>query len=679
MSCAYDIRGAVLADEDQLLDVAHHLNTVNLPADREGIRTILELAHKSFSGAIKDPKRREYVFVLVDLERGRIVGTSMVIGQLGRRDAPYIYVDVSEEERYSATLDRHFNHVVLKIGYAFAGPTEIGGLIVLPEYRKKPERVGLLISYVRLLYVSMHREWFKDELLAELLPPLEPDGTSHLWNALGRKFTDLTYAEADRLSKQNKEFIKGLFPEGAIYASLLPEDAQAVIGKVGAQIQGGRADASPHRLPLRIARRSIRWWPPLHCGDRQRDPRPALAQGARDEEPLRRRDEVARAGRGRAWREPVLQGRRHAMARRTGPLGRLGGRQAPWSGDRRRRGRDARRSPGRRGVDPPARVTSVRALAMCQTRRTMTGAASRRGKRSPARGEEIEVRTPDGWSLRTDVHEAVGASALVGVAVLAHAFMARRTEFYRFERGGLAGLLAGLGWRVIVFDFRTHGDSGPGAHEAGTYGYDDLVTLDMPAMCAFARSRAGPRLPVVVVGHSLGGHVALAAQATGAIDVDAVVGVAASPWLRDLEPSRGRWMVKRAVLAAALGVSRRVGRFPSRALGRGSDDEPRACIEDFGRFARTGAWTSVDGRTDYLASLERIRVPVLSLVSEGDQLECAPPCGERLLTRAGGPTRLVRVEHRDDGSPPPGHMGLVTSGQVRNAWRDVESWMRAVG
>ena len=238
MTCAYEIRGAVLADEDQLLEVAHHLNTVNLPADREGIRGILEHAQKSFSGAIKDPKRREYVFVIVDLERGQIVGTSMIIGQLGRRDAPYIYVDVSEEERYSATLDRHFRHVVLKIGYAFAGPTELGGLIVTPEYRKKPERLGLLISYVRFLYLKMHLGWFKDELLAELLPPLEPDGTSHLWNALGRKFTELTYAEADRLSKKNKEFIKGLFPEGAIYASLLPEDAQAVIGKVGAQSKG---------------------------------------------------------------------------------------------------------------------------------------------------------------------------------------------------------------------------------------------------------------------------------------------------------------------------------------------------------------------------------------------------------------------------------------------------------
>jgi arginine N-succinyltransferase len=48
----------------------------------------------------------------------------------------------------------------------------------------------------------------------------------------------MTYAEADRLSKKNKEFIKGLFPEGAIYATLLPQNAQDVIGKVGVQTRG---------------------------------------------------------------------------------------------------------------------------------------------------------------------------------------------------------------------------------------------------------------------------------------------------------------------------------------------------------------------------------------------------------------------------------------------------------
>jgi arginine N-succinyltransferase len=101
--------------------------------------------------------------------------------------------------------------------------------------------------------MKMNREAFRDEVLAELLPPLEEDGTSHLWDALGRHFTGLTYAEADRLSKQNKEFIRGLFPEGTIYASLLPKQAQDVIGKVGPQTRG--VEKMLRRIGFRYAER----------------------------------------------------------------------------------------------------------------------------------------------------------------------------------------------------------------------------------------------------------------------------------------------------------------------------------------------------------------------------------------------------------------------------------------
>ncbi len=250
---AFEVRGALKSDEDQLLSVAQHLDTVNLPDDREEIRGILELAVDSFTGHIKAPQRRQYVFVLVDTKKDKIVGTSMIIGQLGRRDAPYIYLDVIQEERYSATLDRHFNHTTLNVGYSYGGPTEIGGLVLDPDYRRVPERLGLFISYVRFLYIKAHRDLFRDEILAELLPPLEPDGTSHLWDALGRHFTGLSYAEADRLSKKNKEFIRGLFPEGTIYASLLPKHAQDVIGKVGVQTKG--VEKMLRRIGFRYAER----------------------------------------------------------------------------------------------------------------------------------------------------------------------------------------------------------------------------------------------------------------------------------------------------------------------------------------------------------------------------------------------------------------------------------------
>jgi arginine N-succinyltransferase len=249
----YEIRGAVETDEEQILAIARHLNTVNLPDQREGVQQILSLSQKSFTGAVKDPKRRQYVFVLVDRSKDLIIGTSMIFGQLGRKDAPYIYLDVIDEERYSATLDRHFKHTVLSIGYSYSGPTEIGGLVLHPDYRRVPERLGTFLSYVRFLFLKMHREWFRDEVLAELLPPLEKDGTSHLWDALGRHFTDLTYAEADKLSRMNKEFIRGLFPEGTIYASLLPQHAQEVIGKVGAQTRG--VEKLLRRIGFRYAER----------------------------------------------------------------------------------------------------------------------------------------------------------------------------------------------------------------------------------------------------------------------------------------------------------------------------------------------------------------------------------------------------------------------------------------
>jgi len=234
----YEIRAATRDDHADLLVLASYLDSVNLPNDAEVIERILELSEKSFSGEIQDPKRREYVFVLRDLEEGRAVGTSMIIGQLGRRDAPYIYFDVHTEERYSQTLDRLFAHPVLTIGYSYDGPTEIGGLVVHPDARRSPDRLGMLISYVRFLWIAMHRDLVQPMLLAELLPPLESDGTSHLWEAVGRHFTGLTYREADRLSKKNKEFIRGLFPDGDIYASLLSPEAQGVIGKVGPQTRG---------------------------------------------------------------------------------------------------------------------------------------------------------------------------------------------------------------------------------------------------------------------------------------------------------------------------------------------------------------------------------------------------------------------------------------------------------
>jgi predicted alpha/beta hydrolase len=301
-----------------------------------------------------------------------------------------------------------------------------------------------------------------------------------------------------------------------------------------------------------------------------------------------------------------------------------------------------------------------------------------RTKRRVPSSEQLDIRTSDGWSLRADVHEPKGDA--MGVAVLAHAMMARRSEFDRPQGAGLVTFLVERGWRVIAFDFRGHGESGPGAHEGGRYHYDDFVVQDLPSVHAFARSRGrGDRKhPVVLIGHSLGGHVALAAQGAGLVAFDGVVAVGANVWLRALETSAARWLVKRASLLGMLALSRRIGRFPSRALRLGSDDVTHACVSDLERFARTGAWKSADGRIDYLASLPRVRIPVLQLVSDGDRLECTPECGARFVAHCGGRHEVVRIARSADGGPPPTHMELVTSSKTRSSWERAEGWMRRV-
>lgn len=232
------IRDVNKSDLAGLKRLAAVLNTVNLPNNEETLSAIIDKSVRSFAGKVKDPFEREYLFVLEDPRNGTVVGTSMIIAQHGTFDAPHIYYEVGTREHYSASTDRHFRHKVLSIAYNYEGPTEIGGLVVDPPFRSTPDKPGKQLSFVRFLFIGMHRRLFRERILAELLPPLLPDGRSLLWEACGKKFTGMTYAEADRLSRQNKEFIKELFPSTPVYCSLFPDRVQKVLGEVGPETRG---------------------------------------------------------------------------------------------------------------------------------------------------------------------------------------------------------------------------------------------------------------------------------------------------------------------------------------------------------------------------------------------------------------------------------------------------------
>lgn len=282
------LRDAQRSDLPKIARLAKVLDTVNLAHDERVLSRTIDRSVRSFDGRIRDPLERTYVFVAEAPRNGRIVGTSMIIAQHGTRDSPCTFFDVSEREHYSSTLDRHFRHQVLSIGYHFDGPTEIGGLVVDPRLRGSDEKAGKQLSYVRFLYMAAFRDRFRDTVLAELMPPLLPDGRSLFWEAFGKRFTDLDYQTADKKSRENKEFIQQLFPPVDVYATLFPERVREVLGKVGPQTEPAR------RLLERIGFRYVNRIDPFDGGphyEARLDDVPlvrAYRQARLDEEPLAR-------------------------------------------------------------------------------------------------------------------------------------------------------------------------------------------------------------------------------------------------------------------------------------------------------------------------------------------------------------------------------------------------------
>lgn len=227
------IRSVRESDLDDLLRLSRLVYFINLPDDRDILKRKIENSINSFNGNIEDKFRREYIFVIEDTKEQKVIGTSMIIARHGSPEEPHMYLELNEVQKYSETIHTGFIHKVLRLKFDSDGPTEIGGLVMDPSYRGHAGKLGRQLSFARFLFIKMRRRWFKDRILSELMPPLTENGESILWENLGRKFTNLSYQDADLLSRKNKEFITSLFPKGDIYTVLLPGEARDAIGRVG--------------------------------------------------------------------------------------------------------------------------------------------------------------------------------------------------------------------------------------------------------------------------------------------------------------------------------------------------------------------------------------------------------------------------------------------------------------
>lgn len=227
------IREAGTKDFKGVYALAERLDSYNLPADRPYIRKLLAVSQRSFRGGCAKSEAK-YLFVLEERRLGgaKIVGCSLIIAQHGTPRHPHLWFALDRLTHRSRTLRVQRTHRVLRLGSTPNGPTEIGGLIVLPSHRGSVHRCGLQLAYIRFVYMAMHPERFKPEVLIEYRGAMGQGKRSPFWEAIGRVFTRLSYAEADRLSVTNKEFIRALLPAVPVYCALLPREVQAAIGAV---------------------------------------------------------------------------------------------------------------------------------------------------------------------------------------------------------------------------------------------------------------------------------------------------------------------------------------------------------------------------------------------------------------------------------------------------------------
>ena len=224
-------------DINDLYELSGSVLFINLPHDKEIISKKVTGSLKTFLNPSSDLSKNYYMFVIEDLEENKVIGVSIIHAQHGTESEPHFFLRVSNEHKYSQTINTGFVHGTLRLGLDTKGPTEIGGLVVDPKYRGNGEKLGKQISFVRFLYMSMHRDRFKPVIHSELMPPLDSNGNSPLWEAIGRRFMNMNYDEADKLSRTNKEFILSLYPSDNIYMTLLPYEARNAIGKVGNDTQ----------------------------------------------------------------------------------------------------------------------------------------------------------------------------------------------------------------------------------------------------------------------------------------------------------------------------------------------------------------------------------------------------------------------------------------------------------
>lgn len=237
---AYVVRAAGPQDIDgflQLREIAGPGFT-SLMLDDAAMAAKLELSRASYATPVEAPGAQRYFLALEHLATGALAGCAGVKATIGQTP-PFFNFRVIREAQSSVVANRRFDMDVLIGVNDFTGCSEVGSLFVRPEHRAGG--IGRSLAQTRYMLMAADPKRFQAQVISELRGVVSPEGVSAFWEAVGRHFFRMDFAEADKFSAiTDNQFILDLTPQHPIYVDLLPKDAQDVIGKCHADGEGAR-------------------------------------------------------------------------------------------------------------------------------------------------------------------------------------------------------------------------------------------------------------------------------------------------------------------------------------------------------------------------------------------------------------------------------------------------------
>jgi arginine N-succinyltransferase len=230
------VRPACMADGAALEELAAlampGLHT--LPRTRDQIDAAVLRSIASFAADVDMPSEESYLFVLEQLDAlapNRVIGTAAIFASAGSNGT---YFSFRNDVIQQVSRDLNISHSVhaLTLCSELTGYSQLSGFCLQDLAHAGVE--AALLSRARLLFAALAPQRFGDRFFVPLAGITDLDGQSPFWDAVGRKFFQMDFLEAERVigGARNRTLIVELMPHYPVYVPLLPGAAQAAMGQI---------------------------------------------------------------------------------------------------------------------------------------------------------------------------------------------------------------------------------------------------------------------------------------------------------------------------------------------------------------------------------------------------------------------------------------------------------------